>query len=85
MTGDVLQGFMQAVQPSSLVATALGSMLGIAVGMIPGMTISTGLIIALPLTFVLDPSVSIALLLGLYVGGMMGGHGARWPSDGRSR
>ncbi len=73
MTGDVLQGFMQAIQPSSLVATALGSMLGIAVGMIPGMTISTGLIIALPLTFVLDPSVSIALLLGLYVGGMMGG------------
>jgi len=27
----------------------------------------------LPLTFVLDPTVSIALLLGLYVGGMMGG------------
>ncbi|MFP6827830.1 MAG: tripartite tricarboxylate transporter permease [Gammaproteobacteria bacterium] len=73
MNGDVLQGFMQAVQPSSLLATALGSMLGIAVGMIPGMTISTGIIIVLPLTFVLDPSMSIALLLGLYVGGMMGG------------
>ena len=28
MNGDVLQGFMQAVQPSSLLATALGSMLG---------------------------------------------------------
>lgn len=48
-------------------------MLGIATGMIPGMTISTGIIIVLPLTFVLDPNVSIALLLGLYVGGMMGG------------
>ena len=64
---------MQAVQPSSLLATAVGSMLGIAVGMIPGMTISTGIIIVLPLTFVLDPGMSIALLLGLYVGGMMGG------------
>ena len=73
MSGDVLQGFMQAVEPSSLLATALGSMLGIAVGMIPGMTISTGIIIVLPLTFVLDPGMSIALLLGLYVGGMMGG------------
>ena len=73
MTGDIVQGFMQAVQPSSLLATALGSMLGIAVGMIPGMTISTGIIIVLPLTFVLDPSMSIALLLGLYTGGMMGG------------
>ena len=73
MSGDVLQGFMQAIQPSSLFSTALGSMLGIAVGMIPGMTISTGIILVLPLTFVLDPGVSIALLLGLYVGGMMGG------------
>lgn len=73
MSGDVLQGFLQAVQPSSLLATALGSMLGITVGMIPGMTISTGIILVLPLTFVLDPGMSIALLLGLYVGGMMGG------------
>ena len=73
MNGEVLQGFMQALQPSSMLATALGSMLGITVGMIPGMTISTGIIIVLPLTFVLDPNMSIALLLGLYVGGMMGG------------
>jgi putative tricarboxylic transport membrane protein len=73
MSGDVLQGFMQAIQPSSLLATALGSMLGITVGMIPGMTISTGIILVLPLTFVLDPGMAIALLLGLYVGGMMGG------------
>lgn len=73
MSGDVLQGFVQAVQPSSLLATAIGSMLGICVGMIPGMTISTGIILVLPLTFVLDPGMSIALLLGLYVGGMMGG------------
>jgi putative tricarboxylic transport membrane protein len=73
MSGDVLQGFLQAVQPSSLIATAIGSMLGMTAGMIPGMTISTGIIIVLPLTFVLDPNVSIALLLGLYVGGMMGG------------
>ena len=73
MSGDVIQGFLQAIQPSSLVATAMGSFLGIVVGMIPGMTISSGIIIVLPLTFVLDPSISISLLLGLYVGGMLGG------------
>lgn len=73
MSGDVLQGFFQAIQPSSLTATALGSLLGIVVGMIPGMTISSGIIIVLPLTFVLPPDISIALLLGLYVGGMLGG------------
>jgi putative tricarboxylic transport membrane protein len=73
MSGDVYQGFMQASAPMSLFATALGAFLGLVVGMIPGMTISTGIIIILPLTFVLDPAFSIALLLGLYVGGMMGG------------
>ncbi len=73
MNGDVYQGFLQASAPMSLVATALGALLGLVVGMIPGMTISTGIIIVLPLTFVLDPAFSIALLLGLYVGGMMGG------------
>ena len=73
MPGDILQGFLQAVQPSSLSATALGSLLGIVIGMIPGMTISSGIIILLPLTFVLDPDISIALLLGLSVGGMLGG------------
>jgi len=73
MNSDVIQGFAQSALPTSLLATAIGSLLGIVVGMIPGMTISTGIIILLPLTFVMDPASSIALLLGLYVGGMMGG------------
>ena len=73
MNGDVLQGFLQAIQPTSLAATAIGCFIGIVFGMIPGMTISSGIIILLPLTFVLDPSISISLLLGLYVGGMLGG------------
>lgn len=41
--------------------------------MIPGLTISTGIIVLLPITFVLPADISIALLLGLYVGGMTGG------------
>lgn len=73
MNPDVLQGLLQATQPLSLLATAIGALLGLTIGMIPGMTISAGIIIVLPLTFVLDPAISIALLLGLYAGGMMGG------------
>jgi len=71
--GDVALGFSQAVQYTSLIATAVGVLLGLVVGMIPGMTISTGIIIVLPMTFTLDPNISIALLLGLYVAGMTGG------------
>jgi len=73
MDAEVFQGFLQASLPSNLLATSIGSLLGLIVGMIPGMTISMGIIIVLPLTFVMDPGNSIALLLGLYVGGMMGG------------
>ena len=73
MDPDIIQGFLQSVMPSSLMATAVGAFLGLVVGMIPGMTISSGIIILLPLTFVLEPNVSIALLLGLYVAGMTGG------------
>lgn len=73
MNPDVVAGFMQAILPSSLAATAVGAFLGLIVGMIPGLTISTGIIVLLPLTFVLPPNMSIALLLGLYVAGMTGG------------
>ena len=73
MSPDVLQGLAQASVPLVLAATAIGALVGLIVGMIPGMTISTGIIVMLPLTFVLPPDIAIALLLGLYVGGMTGG------------
>jgi putative tricarboxylic transport membrane protein len=73
MNPDILAGMTQASLPTSLLATSIGVLFGLVVGMIPGMTISTGIIVLLPLTFVLPADISIALLLGLYVGGMTGG------------
>jgi putative tricarboxylic transport membrane protein len=73
MNPDILAGMTQASLPTSLIATSIGVLFGLIVGMIPGMTISTGIIVLLPLTFVLPADISIALLLGLYVGGMTGG------------
>ncbi len=73
MSPDVLAGFAQASGFLTLLATGIGVLLGLTVGMIPGLTISTGIIVLLPATFALPPDISIALLLGLYVGGMTGG------------
>lgn len=73
MGSGVLHGLLQASQPLNLLAIAIGSVLGLVVGMLPGLTISSGIIIVLPLTFALNPNIAIALLLGLYVGGMTGG------------
>ncbi len=73
MNPDIIDGFYQATQLQTILATSAGCFTGLVVGMIPGLTISTGIIIVLPLTFVLPPDISIALLLGLYVSGMTGG------------
>jgi putative tricarboxylic transport membrane protein len=73
MSPDVVNGFIQATQFTTIIAVASGCFIGLIIGMIPGLTISTGIIIVLPLTFVLEPDISIALLLGLYVSGMTGG------------
>jgi putative tricarboxylic transport membrane protein len=73
MSPDVVAGLAQASGLLTLAATAVGVLIGLIVGMIPGLTISTGIIVLLPATFTLPPDLSIALLLGLYVGGMTGG------------
>ena len=73
MSPEIIDGFAQASQVRTILAVASGCFIGLIIGMIPGLTISTGIIIVLPLTFVLEPDISIALLLGLYVSGMTGG------------
>lgn len=73
MSPEVLSGLAQATGLMVLLSTGIGVLIGLIVGMIPGMTISTGIIVLLPVTFVLPADISIALLLGLYVGGMTGG------------
>jgi len=73
MNPAVLEGFLSATAPEALAAMAAGALIGLIAGMLPGVTISSGIIIVLPLTFVMGPNVAIALLLGIYSGGMMGG------------
>jgi putative tricarboxylic transport membrane protein len=73
MSPEALSGLIQASGFITLASTCIGVFFGLVVGMIPGLTISTGIIVILPLTFVLPADISIALLLGLYVGGMTGG------------
>lgn len=52
---------------------ALGVLVGIIFGSLPGMTATMAIAVFLPLTYAYDLSASIFLLLGLYVGGISGG------------
>ena len=73
MNGDMLQGFYLALAPTSILATALGALHGLICGMMPGLTTSAGIIILFPVTFILEPTTAVALLLGVFAGGMTGG------------
>ncbi|MDO4749665.1 MAG: tripartite tricarboxylate transporter permease [Eubacteriales bacterium] len=57
----------------NLTMAALGVVMGIIFGAIPGMTATMAVAVFLPLTYAYDLQTSLILLLGLYVGGISGG------------
>ena len=64
---------MQVFELQTLLAMFAGIVLGLFTGSTPGLTISMGMIIVLPLTFGLSPVTALAMLIGLYQAGMAGG------------
>lgn len=59
--------------PYNLLVILLGSMVGTIVGALPGLGPSAGLALMIPLTFTMNPSAGLALLMGVYMGCMFGG------------
>lgn len=66
-------GLLQVFEPQIVLAMSAGIVLGLFTGATPGLTISMGMIIVLPLTFGLSPVTALAMLIGLYQAGMSGG------------
>ncbi|WP_036683158.1 tripartite tricarboxylate transporter permease [Pelobacter seleniigenes] len=61
------------ITPTFLILIPLGVFIGIFFGAIPGMTATMAVAVCLPLTYSLSLNEGLALLLGLYVGGISGG------------
>ncbi|MEY8827326.1 tripartite tricarboxylate transporter permease [Sedimentitalea sp. XS_ASV28] len=59
--------------PLNLIILIGGTAVGILIGAMPGLGSVLAITLALPLTFVMGPEPSIALLLGLYAGSVYGG------------
>jgi len=64
---------LSALTPHFFLLIGAGTMIGIVFGAIPGMTATMAVAVCLPLTYALDLNHGLALLLGLYVGGISGG------------
>ncbi|TCP50036.1 putative tricarboxylic transport membrane protein [Tamaricihabitans halophyticus] len=71
--GNLLDGIGGVVTPINLMLLASGVLLGMVVGVMPGLGPSAGLAILLPLTFGLDPTGAIVMLAAVYYGAMYGG------------
>lgn len=59
--------------PNVLGALLFGSIFGLIFGAIPGLTFTMALALILPLTFTLDHTAAIAMLLATFIGGASGG------------
>jgi putative tricarboxylic transport membrane protein len=65
--------FLGLISPLFILLVLGGTLVGIIFGAIPGMTATMAVAICLPMTYSLGLENGLALLLGLYVGGISGG------------
>lgn len=59
--------------PMCLFLIWAGTMIGIIFGSIPGLSATMAVVLFLPMTFSMEPTMGLALLVGLYMGGISGG------------
>ena len=56
-----------------VMAIALGTLGGIVIGALPGLTATMGVALLIPLTFGMSPVMGLNMLIGIYIGGIYGG------------
>jgi TctA family transporter len=66
---------LEIITPIFFTLIVAGTFIGIVFSAIPGMTATKAVAVCLPLTYSLGPENGLALLLGLYVGGILPGVG----------
>ncbi len=66
-------GFIHCLTPLHLAMLAIGIVLGLLVGVLPGLTLVMGVMLTLPFTYQMDVTAAIVLLTAMYVSGTYGG------------
>ncbi|RJL16487.1 tripartite tricarboxylate transporter permease [Paracoccus siganidrum] len=69
----LMHGFAIAITPMHLMLMVGGVLMGLVVGVLPGLGAPNGVSLLIPLTFALDPTSAIILLSSMYWGALFGG------------
>lgn len=69
----ILQGLTEVLQPMTIILVAIGTVVGIVFGSIPGLTATMAIVMFLPVTYSMTASEGISMLMALYIGGISGG------------
>lgn len=69
----IFESLQALLHPSSLLAVFIGTVSGVLVGGMPGLTATMAVALLIPITFVLEPLTGLILMGGVYCGAMYGG------------
>lgn len=69
----VLEGFSVVLEPMNLVFCLVGVLVGMTIGVLPGLGQAATIAILLPLTYGMEPVSAIIMLAGIFYGGIYGG------------
>ncbi|MBO7422576.1 MAG: tripartite tricarboxylate transporter permease [Oscillospiraceae bacterium] len=73
MIQNLIAGFANVFRPFTFLMMSFGTLVGVVIGALPGLSGSTGIILMLPLIYKLDSDVALVMLCGLFCGSMYGG------------
>ena len=73
MIDYLLQALPLVFSLEVVLAMAIGTAAGVAIGALPGLSTTMGIAVLIPLTFTLQPLVALGLMAGIYNGAMYGG------------
>lgn len=73
MMDSLLSAMTQLCTIDNFLWANFGALVGVVMGCIPGLTVTLGIILFLPLTYQMSAVTAIVMLLSLYTGGMYGG------------
>lgn len=73
MISYLLNGFVQLFTSNTVFMLLCGELLGIIIGVIPGLTSTMGIALLIPITYYMPADAGLSLLIGIFSGGIYGG------------